>query len=66
MPCTRVIEMDMGKLVYSGFIFEMKTRELTDKVRCKRLRKEKSRMLHRFFWQLWKWWTFFEMESIGE
>lgn len=41
--------MDMGKLVYSGFIFEMKTKELIDKVRCRRCAKGKSRMVHRFF-----------------
>lgn len=33
MPCTRVLEIDIGKLVYSGFIFEV-TRELTDNIRC--------------------------------
>lgn len=33
MLCTRVVEMDMGKLVYSGFTGEMKTRELTNNVR---------------------------------
>lgn len=28
MPCTRVVEFEVGKLVYSGFTFEM-TREMT-------------------------------------
>lgn len=36
MSCARMIKMDTGKLMYLGLIFEMKARELTNKVRCGR------------------------------